>query len=95
MVLRILYTLVICAAITLLGILSQNVPAVAVSLGVLLVLWGIDWRFTEIEKRIRHLEAELANQRERGPSTDPLAALGDLKNPTPDELSRALGTPKP
>jgi|ERR1043165_8878139 hypothetical protein len=91
---RIVFVIGVCAAVTVLGVLAQNIPGVALSIGVLLVLLGIDWRCAALEKRIKQLEEEVACQRAHGSATDPVASLGDLKNPSPDQLAKVLGSPK-
>jgi hypothetical protein len=67
---------------------------VAVLVFTLSALTYLSWRVQQLEHRLRAVEERLSA--EPAKSADPLAELGDLRNPSPDAVRRAVeAEPKP
>jgi hypothetical protein len=50
-----------------------------------------EWKIGNLEERVESLETQLAASAAPAASAPTLAELGDLRNPTPEQLARGLG----
>ena len=89
-----LVLLAVCVGIVALGILMAQVDDknLSLALSIAAVYWLCRWEIGELRKEVARLGGQLADI-SRGRDGPPvgLSDLGDLKTPSPEQVSRALG----
>ena len=87
----------ILAGVTGLGILLNQVDDKFLLLTFALVGYTLvcQLEIGDLKKRVRVLETQWASRQAAEGGSAALPDLGDLKNPTPEHLARALGQPEP
>jgi hypothetical protein len=89
-----LVLLAVCVGITALGFLMGQVDDknLLLALSVVAVYGLCRWDNEDLRKQVARLERQLADmQRVSDDPTGGLSELGDLRNPSPEQVARALG----
>ena len=73
----------------LLNAVQDRVTVVVTAL--ILYILRNEWKLATVEERLESLEKKLAAPSDPSAGGPSLAELGDLRNPTPEQLARGLG----